>query len=174
MNTRKMADGTKVQQMIDQLAAEIESRSQTATTIVGVRTNGVPIAERIAKRINAQSPVGAIDITLYRDDLASRALPEVHGSDLPQSIDGQRLILVDDVLFTGRTIRAALSVLAEYGRPNRIELCVLVDRGHRELPICADYTGMKLETTPAQHVRVNLTETGSNEDEVILTEEDTS
>lgn len=140
--------------------------------LVGIRTNGVPLASRIAgeyAKLTGEVPVlGAIDITLYRDDLAGRALPRVLGSDLPQELDGRRVVLVDDVLYTGRTVRSALIELADYGRPKRVELCVLVDRGLRELPICADYTGFDCPTEPGDHVKVELTESGAAEDAVLL------
>jgi pyrimidine operon attenuation protein / uracil phosphoribosyltransferase len=171
MNATTLADAATIQAMIRQLAIDIRNRANEAPLLIGVRTNGVPIAERIAAELGSDQPVDAIDITLYRDDLASRALPEVLGSELHEDINGRRVVLVDDVLFTGRTVRAALSVLAEYGRPSRIELCALVDRGLRELPIAADHVGMFIETTPRQHVRVNLAATGAQQDEVILTED---
>jgi pyrimidine operon attenuation protein / uracil phosphoribosyltransferase len=171
MKSTQLADANAVQAMIQSLAESILRRSAEQPLLIGIRTNGVPIAERVAAELGAPSPVGAIDITLYRDDLGSRALPEVLGSELHEDINGRRVVLVDDVLFTGRTVRAALSVLAEYGRPSRVELCTLVDRGLRELPICADFAGMTIETTARQHVRVNLAETGAQQDEVILTED---
>ncbi|MBE7492475.1 MAG: bifunctional pyr operon transcriptional regulator/uracil phosphoribosyltransferase PyrR [Planctomycetes bacterium] len=140
--------------------------------LVGVHTNGVPLAARLARlvaeRTGNMPELGALDITLYRDDLAGRALPVVRGSEIPFSLEGRRVVLVDDVLFTGRTVRAALNVLADFGRPRRVQLCVLVDRGHRELPIAADYAGMIIRTEPADRIRVKLTETGAPRDEIVL------
>jgi len=132
---------------------------------VGIRTRGVPIARRIAgviHDINGHDiPAGALDITLYRDDLMRHAVgpqPLVRRTEIPFSIDDKRILLVDDVLYTGRTIRAALDALIDFGRPKAIQLIVLVDRGHRELPIKADYVGKNLPTSLSQSVQVHLTE----------------
>lgn len=153
------------------LARRITADAEPAT-LVGIHTNGVPLAARLARLIEAATgrppEVGTLDITLYRDDLAGRALPLVRNSEIPFAVEGRRIVLVDDVLFTGRTVRAALNVLADYGRPRRVQLCVLVDRGHRELPIAADYCGMVTQTAAADRIRVRLTETGAPRDEVVL------
>lgn len=153
------------------VARRIAADAQPAT-LVGVHTNGVPLAARLAALIaqaTGKAPdMGTLDITLYRDDLAGRALPVVRGSEIPFTMEGRRIVLVDDVLFTGRTVRAALNVLADYGRPQRVQLCVLVDRGHRELPIAADYAGMVTQTAAADRIRVRLTETGAARDEIVL------
>ena len=140
--------------------------------LVGVQTRGVPIARRLAGLIaragNARVPVGALDITLYRDDLTQVASqPVIKGSDIPVSIDGKSVILVDDVLYTGRTARAALDELIDFGRPARIQLCVLVDRGGRELPIHADFVGLRVKTLRDEIVQVRLTEE-DGEDRVLL------
>ncbi len=133
--------------------------------LVGIRTRGVPLARRLAAIIKEISqhdvPTGALDITLYRDDLMRHAVgaqPVVRSTDIPFSIDDRRILLVDDVLYTGRTIRAALDALIEFGRPRSIQLVVLVDRGHRELPIKADYVGKNIPTSAAQSVHVHLAE----------------
>src|SRR5881296_3727910 len=137
--------------------------------LVGIRTRGVPLARRIAqslKDINhapgqIDVPTGALDITLYRDDLMRHAVgpqPLVRRTEIPFSIDDKRILLVDDVLYTGRTIRAALDALIDFGRPKAIQLIVLVDRGHRELPIKADYVGKNVPTSPTQSVQVHVTE----------------
>lgn len=131
--------------------------------LVGMRTRGVPLAERLAVLIEEiegrRIPVGALDISLHRDDLAQRGVaPAVQPSDLPVSIDGAVVVLVDDVLFTGRSIRAALDALIDYGRPAAIQLAVLVDRGHRELPIRPDYVGKNVPTQRDDDVRVHLSE----------------
>ena len=132
--------------------------------LVGMRTRGVPLAERIAAAIrsfeHADVPVGALDIGLYRDDLPTRGTSvEIKPSELPADIGDKRVVLVDDVLYTGRSIRAALDALIDYGRPQRIQLAVLVDRGHRELPIRADYVGKNIPTSEDDDVLVQLEET---------------
>ncbi|MHC4841192.1 MAG: bifunctional pyr operon transcriptional regulator/uracil phosphoribosyltransferase PyrR [Planctomycetota bacterium] len=165
----KPKDSKQIQAELARIADEIQSKDD-APLIVGIHTNGVPLARRLAGLVGSDLAIGTIDITLYRDDLDARALPQVKGSDIPFSIDDRRVVLVDDVLFTGRTIRAALAILADYGRPKRIELAVLVDRGHRELPIRADYVGFELETTRQQKVRVSLSETGADEDQIDIEE----
>ena len=133
--------------------------------LVGIRTRGVPLAKRLAHTIREISrheiPTGALDITLYRDDLMRHAVaaqPLIRRTEIPFSIDDRRILLVDDVLYTGRTIRAALDALIEFGRPKVIQLVVLVDRGHRELPIKADYVGKNLPTSISQSVQVHLLE----------------
>ena len=167
MNKLKNAD--EIQQALGRMAEEIASKN-SSPLIIGIHTNGVPLAKRLGDKIGPECEFGTIDITLYRDDLGARALPQIKGSDIPQSLDGRRVVLVDDVLFTGRTIRAALAVLADYGRPSRVELAVLVDRRHRELPISADYVGFEVETLRRQKVRVVLSETGDKEDLIIIEE----
>jgi pyrimidine operon attenuation protein/uracil phosphoribosyltransferase len=156
---------------LGELAAGIAGDAEP-TALVGIHTNGVPLAARLARLIEAATgrpvPTASVDITLYRDDLAGRALPLVRGSDIPFSLEGRRVVLVDDVLFSGRTVRAALNVLADYGRPRRVQLCVLVDRGHRELPIAPDYTGLKLATAQSDKIRVRLQESGAPEDQIVL------
>ena len=136
--------------------------------LVGIRTRGVPIARRLAALIHDiasagghEVPTGALDITLYRDDLMRHAVgpqPVVRKTEIAFSIDDKRILLVDDVLYTGRTIRAALDALIDFGRPKAIQLVVLVDRGHRELPIKADYVGKNLPTSSSQSVQVHLLE----------------
>ena len=133
--------------------------------LVGIRTRGVPLARRIAQIIREinqhEVPTGMLDITLYRDDLMRHAVgpqPLVRRTEIPFSIDDKRILLVDDVLYTGRTIRAALDALIDFGRPKAIQLVVLVDRGHRELPIKADYVGKNLPTSSSQSVQVHLME----------------
>ena len=132
---------------------------------VGIRRRGVPLARRLAQMIRdinqVEIPTGALDITLYRDDLMRHAVgpqPLVRRTEIPFSIDDKRILLVDDVLYTGRTIRAALDALIDFGRPKLIQLIVLIDRGHRELPIKADYVGKNLPTSLSQSVQVHLTE----------------
>jgi pyrimidine operon attenuation protein/uracil phosphoribosyltransferase len=156
------------------VAHEIVERhpSLAGVVLVGVRTRGVPLARRLAglvqRAAGAAPPVGVLDITLYRDDLtAIAAQPVLKGTDIPCSIDGRTVVLADDVLYTGRTVRAALDELVDFGRPARIELAVLVDRGHRELPIRADYVGESLPTGHDDIVQVTLFEE-DGEDRVVL------
>ena len=162
---------------LTRIAHEILERNRGVEelALVGIRTRGVPIAKRLAKAIQEinghEVPTGALDITLYRDDLMRTAVgaqPVIRKTEIPFSIDDRRILLVDDVLYTGRTIRAALDALIEFGRPRVIQLVVLVDRGHRELPIKADYVGKNLPTSQAQSVQVHLMEIdGRDEVEII-------
>jgi pyrimidine operon attenuation protein/uracil phosphoribosyltransferase len=143
------------------------------TVFVGIRTRGVPFAHRLASLLARESgvepPVGAQDITLYRDDFTTVAAhPILKGTEIPFSIDGKDVVLVDDVLFTGRTIRAALDELIDFGRPARIELAVLVDRGHRELPIRADYVGRTVTTTRDEIVQVHFAEEDGEDTALLL------
>ena len=142
--------------------------------LIGIRTRGVPLAERIQQRIaefeNVKLPLGLLDITLYRDDLSTIDVqPVLHETKVPFSIEGKIVILVDDVLFTGRTARAALDALIDLGRPQKIQFAVLIDRGHRELPIRADYVGKNVPTSRREIVSVCLEETDGR-DEVLLLE----
>ncbi|MCP5535469.1 MAG: bifunctional pyr operon transcriptional regulator/uracil phosphoribosyltransferase PyrR [Akkermansiaceae bacterium] len=143
--------------------------------LVGVRSRGDEVAERILSQLaeaGIKVPMGILDISLYRDDLAHlNSNPKLQGSELPFAVDGARVILVDDVLFTGRTVRAAIDALMDYGRPAKIELAVLIDRGHRELPFAPDYVGIKLETKRLDYVDVKLKRTDGL-DQVEVTEND--
>jgi pyrimidine operon attenuation protein/uracil phosphoribosyltransferase len=170
-------DADRIARSLARIAHEIVERSRglDELALVGIRTRGAPIARRIAALIKDISgheiPTGALDITLYRDDLMRHpigAQPVVRSSDIPFSIDDRRILLVDDVLYTGRTIRAALDALIEFGRPRSIQLIVLVDRGHRELPIKADYVGKNLPTAPTQSVQVHLTEVDGRDEVEIM------
>lgn len=153
-----------VSRVLKRLAHELIEANHGADdlVLVGVQTRGVPLADRLAKLIadieGAQVPVGALDVTLFRDDLGSRGPKPLHETDVPVSIDSRTVVLVDDVLYTGRTIRAALDALSELGRPGRIRLVALVDRGHRELPIRADHVGKNLPTAYGDQVRVLVSE----------------
>ncbi|MBL6279978.1 bifunctional pyr operon transcriptional regulator/uracil phosphoribosyltransferase PyrR [Micromonospora fiedleri] len=156
----------EVQRVVDRIAHQILEKTQGAadTVLLGVPTRGAPLARRLAERINAFEgtavPVGVLDITLYRDDLRRNATRAVGPTQVPPGgIDGMRVILVDDVLFSGRTVRAALDALSDLGRPSSVQLAVLVDRGHRQLPIRADYVGKNIPTALAESVKVTLAET---------------
>jgi len=172
----QVMDADRMARALTRIAHEILERNRGTSdlALVGIRTRGVPLARRIAhslKDINqGDVPTGALDITLYRDDLMRHAVgpqPLVRRTEIPFSIDDKRILLVDDVLYTGRTIRSALDALIDFGRPRSIQLIVLVDRGHRELPIKADYVGKNLPTSPKQSVQVRLQEI-DGEDEVLL------
>jgi pyrimidine operon attenuation protein/uracil phosphoribosyltransferase len=172
-------DADRIARTLTRIAHEIVERNKgvDALALVGIRTRGVPIARRLARTLKEITgddvPTGALDITLYRDDLMRHAVgpqPLVRRTEITFSIDDRKIILVDDVLYTGRTIRAALDALIDFGRPKAIQLICLVDRGHRELPIKADYVGKNLPTSQAESVQVRLQEIDGT-DEVILQEE---
>jgi pyrimidine operon attenuation protein/uracil phosphoribosyltransferase len=171
-------DADRIGRTLTRIAHEIVERNRGVEelALVGIRTRGVHIARRLGRTIaeitRHDVPAGALDITLYRDDLMRHAVapqPLVRSTDIPFSIDDRRILLVDDVLYTGRTIRAALDALIDFGRPKSIQLVVLVDRGHRELPIKADYVGKNLPTSPGQSVQVRLQESDGR-DEVEIQE----
>lgn len=157
-------DAEGVAALLADMARRIASgrRGSEPLRLVGVRTRGFPIAERLARAlgplVGGNVPVGALDITLYRDDLdQGTRWPVLLGTEIPFDVDGAEIVLVDDVLYTGRTVRAALNAVCDLGRPARVRLAVLIDRGHRELPIHADVVGRAVETAPADRVRVRLT-----------------
>ena len=174
-------DADRISRTLARIAHEILERNRGIDdlALIGIRTRGVPIARRLARSIReivdrdpaasssagrrptTDVPTGMLDITLYRDDLMRHTVgpqPVIRRTEIPFSIDDRRILLVDDVLFTGRTIRAALDALIDFGRPKSIQLVVLVDRGHRELPIKADYVGKNLPTSLSQSVQVRLQE----------------
>jgi pyrimidine operon attenuation protein/uracil phosphoribosyltransferase len=160
---REVLDAEGVARAIDRLADSIQAgQAEAPLAVIGIRRRGVPLAERIAARLAEQGAAprtGVLDITLYRDDLSLvAAQPVVGKTEIPFPVDGLRVVLCDDVLFTGRTVRSAIDALFALGRPARIELAVLVDRGLRELPIQADHVGQRLDTTRAQRVDVYLRE----------------
>ncbi|MFO7778073.1 MAG: bifunctional pyr operon transcriptional regulator/uracil phosphoribosyltransferase PyrR [Nitriliruptoraceae bacterium] len=153
-----------IARMLRRLAHELLEANQGAEglVLVGIQTRGLPLARRLARLIGeiegTEVPCGALDVTLYRDDLGRRAPKSLHVTDVPADITGRTVVLVDDVLYTGRTIRAALDALNELGRPDRIRLVTLVDRGHRELPIRADHVGKNLPTAYGDRIRVLVAE----------------
>lgn len=167
---------SEVERTLDRLAEAVLAGHQNLDhlVVVGIRTGGAYLAQRLADRMSRRAertvPVGVLDITLYRDDWTRiNHKPLVGKTELPGSIDDQEVLLVDDVLFTGRTVRAALDALIDYGRPRRIELAVLVDRGGRELPIRPDFVGLILNLPPTQRVNVYLTEMGRPDEVAIET-----
>jgi pyrimidine operon attenuation protein/uracil phosphoribosyltransferase len=176
MSSSVVMDADRIGRTLTRIAHEIVERNKglDGLALVGVRTRGVHIARRLARSLKEIAghdvPTGALDITLYRDDLMRQQVgpqPLVRRTEIPFSIDTRKILLVDDVLYTGRTVRAALDALIDFGRPAAIQLIVLVDRGHRELPIKADYVGKNLPTAPGQSVQVRLQESDGN-DEVVL------
>jgi pyrimidine operon attenuation protein/uracil phosphoribosyltransferase len=177
MNVKKrLLDGPRMNRAIRRMAIEVleKNRGTDDLIIVGIRSRGVPIAERMAREIEQMEghPVssGILDITLYRDDLTTIApQPVVKPTKLPEPIDDKIVVLVDDVLYTGRTVRAALDALIDFGRPKAVMLAVLIDRGHRELPIHADVIGKTVPTDAHEVIKVKLTET-DGEDEVLIME----
>src|SRR4051812_38959152 len=174
-------DAGRMARALARIAHEILERNSGTDelALVGIRTRGVPLARRIAKSLHDvsghETPCGALDITLYRDDLSGNSSaagpqlqPVVHKTEIDFSIDGKLILLVDDVLYTGRTIRAAFDALIDFGRPRAIQLIVLVDRGHRELPIKADYVGKNLPTAATQNVQVHLAEIDGHDEVEVL------
>jgi pyrimidine operon attenuation protein/uracil phosphoribosyltransferase len=173
MRKVQVIDGREVARALERMAAEIVERVQDEGRLylVGIQTRGVPLARRLAAAVAArtgqQPPVGALDITLYRDDVGpwrpAHQQPVLRATTLPIAVDGREVCLVDDVLYTGRTIRAALDTLMDYGRPRAIRLAVLVDRGHRELPIAADFIGRTVPSSRDEDIQVRLKETDGEE-----------
>ena len=174
MSERQILDADALRRSLVRIAHEIVERNGGTRdlVLVGVRSRGVPLAQRLAQLIEEHEgvsvPVGSLDITFYRDDLTRIAhAPIVKRTDAMPEIDGQTVVLVDDVLFTGRTVRAALDAITDQGRPRAVRLAVVIDRGHRELPIRPDYVGKNLPTSRDENVQVRLSETDSG-DEVVI------
>lgn len=171
-------DREGIRRALTRIAHEIIERNKGTENLalIGIRSRGVPLARRLAERIlqieGKEVPVGMLDITLYRDDLGTLSpQPLVHRTEVRFPVEGKTIVLVDDVMFTGRTIRAALDAVIDLGRPKLIQLAVLVDRGHRELPIRADYVGKNVPTSRKEDVSVLLNETDGDE-KVVITEEE--
>lgn len=171
---RVVLDQLAIQRALTRIAHEIleRNRGSDQLALVGIHTRGVYLSQRLADEVRKVEgvtlPCGEIDITLYRDDVGrSQVRPEIRGTNIPFSVDDLCIVLVDDVLYTGRTVRAALDALIDFGRPRSIHLAVLVDRGHRELPIRADYVGKNLPTARDEHVHVRLVE-HDGVDEVVI------
>ncbi|MGL9893271.1 MULTISPECIES: bifunctional pyr operon transcriptional regulator/uracil phosphoribosyltransferase PyrR [Enterococcus] len=178
MQAKEVVDQVTMKRALTRITYEIIERNQSIEEIVlvGIKTRGIYIAARIAERLkqleNIEVPVGELDITLYRDDKKEIAQePELHSSDLPVSLEGKEVILIDDVLYTGRTIRAAMDAVMDFGRPRKISLAVLVDRGHRELPIRADYVGKNIPTAKKEEILVEMQELDGQDRIMILNEE---
>ncbi len=164
MPKKEVVDAVTMKRALTRISYEIIERNKGIQDIVlvGIKTRGIYIAQRLAERLkqleDIDVPVGELDITLYRDDVKDMEEPELHSSDVPISIEGKEVILVDDVLYTGRTIRAAMDAVMDLGRPRKISLAVLVDRGHRELPIRADYVGKNIPTSKTEEIIVEIEE----------------
>ena len=178
-NERVVMDAQAIERALTRVAHEVleHNKGTENLALVGIRSRGVHLAERLREKIRAiegvDVPTGIMDITLYRDDLSrSKQQPEVKGTQIPFAVDDQRVVLVDDVLYTGRTIRAALDALMDFGRPLNVQLVVLIDRGHRELPIRADYVGKNLPTAVTESVQVRFKESDGRDEVVIARAEE--
>ncbi len=174
--TKVILTGSDLHRVVDRIAHQILEKTSgaTGTVLLGIPTRGVPLARRLAARVHAfegvEVPVGVLDVTLHRDDLRLRGVRALESTvEPPGGVEGKLVVLVDDVLYSGRTVRAALDALRDLGRPRAVQLAVLVDRGHRELPVRADYVGKNLPTSRGQSVRVRLAET-DGVDVVLVTE----
>ena len=170
---KPLLDAADVGRILTRISHEIVERNKGTRdlVLVGVHRRGVPLAARLAAKLAAiegrSVPVGALDVAMYRDDIGLRPPAATHDTDLPVDLSGKVVVLVDDVLFTGRTIRAALDALVDFGRPRAIQLAVLVDRGHRELPIRADYVGKNVPTSLEEDVQVQVSEI-DGDDQVVI------
>jgi len=168
-----VAESTAIQRALTRIAHEIAERNESASAVVliGIPVGGDHLARRLSKILSdiwqQPVPVGILDVSMHRDDLDSRAAPKIHPTVIPFDVTGKTVVLVDDVLFSGRTTRAAMDALNDFGRPQKIQLAVLIDRGHRELPIKADFIGKNVPTADHEKIRVRL---GENDgvDEVVL------
>ena len=167
-------DELDVKRSLVRIAHEIveSNRGSGELVLVGIHTRGVPLAERIGQRIEeiekTAPPVGALDVSFYRDDVGIRSPEHISTTDFPFDVNDKTVVLVDDVLYTGRTVRAAIDALVDFGRPRLVRLAVLVDRGHRELPIRADFIGKNIPTSKAQEVRVHVMETDGVDSVVVF------
>ncbi|MBM7624287.1 pyrimidine operon attenuation protein/uracil phosphoribosyltransferase [Sporohalobacter salinus] len=176
---KDILDQEGIQRVLTRISHEIleKNKGLEDLVIIGIRTRGVPLAERIADKIaeieGEEVQVGVLDITLYRDDLTTVAQqPIVHQTEIPFDITDKKIVLVDDVLYTGRTVRSALDALIDLGRPQAIQLAILVDRGHRELPIRADFVGKNLPTSDEEVVEVKLNEVDDDEEVILMEHQD--
>jgi len=172
---KQILDSEGVRRTLIRIAHEILERNKGTQDLVliGIRTGGAHLASRLQSEIRAiektEVPLGIVDITLYRDDLSERGpQAKIRETEIPFDITDKKVVLVDDVLYTGRTIRAAMDALVDFGRPQSVQLAVLADRGHRELPIKADYVGKNIPTSPSENVEVCLKEDGRSNDELLI------
>ncbi len=178
MTERQIMNHQDIRRALARVAHEIleHNRGTEGLVIVGIYTRGVHLARRLAKNIEqfegSEVPVADLDISLYRDDLQQRVRPVVKPTSLPVDIRGKKVVLVDDVLFTGRTVRAAMDALNDFGRPEQVQLAALLDRGHRELPIRADYVGRNIPTSKEEQVKVRLVEVDGVDEVAIIRAED--
>lgn len=169
-----VADPADIRRALKRIAHEIleRNRGSEELVLVGIRKRGVPLADRLCEEIfqieGDRPQVGQLDISFYRDDIGIRSPSEVSSTEFPFDVEGKTVVLVDDVLYTGRTVRAAIDALVDFGRPRAVQLAVLVDRGHRELPVRADFVGKNLPTGSKEEVIVSLTETDGEDSVVIL------
>jgi pyrimidine operon attenuation protein/uracil phosphoribosyltransferase len=172
-SSTQILNATAIQRALTRIAHEIAERNEdhSQVVLVGIQQGGVVLAGRLAALLHGiwqhPVPVGSLDITMHRDDLDQRIAPTVHPTEIPFDITNKTVVLVDDVLFSGRTIRAAMDALNDFGRPRRIQLAVLIDRGHRDLPIKADFVGKNVPTSLLESVRLRLAE-AAGEDEVLV------
>ncbi len=181
MSKKTVMSAEDIRRALVRIAHEIVERNRGARDLVfvGLRTRGAPLARRLADIIqsfeNVSVPVGSLDISLYRDDLSSLDLkPTVHRTEIPVDITDKQVVLADDVLYTGRSIRAAMDAVMDLGRPKSIQLAVLVDRGHRELPIRADYVGKNIPSANSEKIKVSIHETDGKDEVTIITPEEKS
>lgn len=172
--TTVILDATAIQRVLTRIGHEIAERNEVGADVVlvGIPVGGDHLAARLARVLagiwNHDVPVGILDVNMHRDDLDQRAAPTIHPTVIPFDVTGKTVVLVDDVLFSGRTTRAAMDALNDFGRPKKIQLAVLIDRGHRELPIKADFVGKNVPTAPDEKISLMLTESGAVQDEALL------
>src|SRR5262249_7163512 len=173
MNPTVILNGPAMQRALTRIAHEIAERNESSqeVVLVGIQRGGVPLAQRLGKSLlgiwGHPAPTGSLHVSMHRDDLDQRVAPNMQPTVIPFDVNGKTVVLVDDVLFSGRTVRAAMDALNDFGRPRKIQLAVLVDRGHRELPIKADFVGKNVPTSQTENVHVRLSDT-SGADEVVL------
>jgi pyrimidine operon attenuation protein/uracil phosphoribosyltransferase len=166
-------NGPAIQRVLTRIGHEIAERNEVGqdVALIGIQRRGVPLAKRLATLLEQiwhhPIAIGSLDVSMHRDDLDQRAAPKVHPTTIPFDVTGKTVVLVDDVLFKGRTVRAAMDALNDFGRPKRIQLAVLIDRGHRELPIKPDFVGKNVPTSLSENIQVQLDDDGG-EDQVIL------
>jgi pyrimidine operon attenuation protein/uracil phosphoribosyltransferase len=173
LSSEPVLNAAAIQRALTRIGHEIAERNETSAEValVGIQRGGVPVAQRLSAILSSiwehAVPTGSLDVSMHRDDLDQRVAPNVQPTVIPFDVTGKTVVLVDDVLFSGRTIRAAMDALNDFGRPRRIQLAVLIDRGHREFPIKADFVGKNLPTAPGENVLVRLSEMGGVNEVVV-------